>query len=123
MDAEKRAEGIEERAERRCGMITVLSRQHNIISVGPEDVPENRKGQLIAYLPEWDAVVIAGWEENTALITELIIEYLELTHSQHKKALLAPVRVGLSGAALEICEALDKIYQIRRGKEQRKAVG
>lgn len=114
MDAERRAEGIEERAEGRCSMITVLSRQHNIISVSPEDVPENRKGQLIAYLPEWDAVVIAGWKENTALITELITEYLELTHSQHEKALSVSVREGLPGAALDICVVLERIYQIRR---------
>lgn len=104
-------------------MITMLNKKHNIISVSPEDVSENWKRMLIAYSQKLDAVIIAGWEEDTALISEIIIEYLELNPSQHKEALSETIHMGLSGADLNICEALEEIYQIRHKEEQHETVG
>ena len=102
-------------------MITMLNRKHNIVSVSPEDLPEKRQGMFIAYSQKLDAVIIAGWEEDTALILEIIIEYLELNPSQHKEALSAAIHMGLSDADLNVCEALEEIYQIRHKETQREA--
>ncbi len=96
------------------GMIEVLNRIHNIALVSQEAVPERLKGHtLIVYLPERDFIVLAGWGENTALIAELVAEYLELTPPQHERALKAPIHIGLSGKLLKIWQTLEAIYQIR----------
>ncbi len=99
-------------------MIEVLNRDHNIVSVSQEVVPEKLKGHtLICYLPDRDAIVIAGWKEDTALIAEMITDYLELTPSWHERVLEAPIHIGLGGKRLQICQTLEAIYQIRNGNE------
>lgn len=100
-------------------MIKVLNRTHNIALVSQEAVPERLKGHtLICYLPDWDAIVIAGWKENTALMAELITNYLELTPPQHERALKAPIHIGLSGKLLKIWQTLEAIYQIRNKDQE-----
>lgn len=79
----------------RAGVMEILDSTHNIISVGQEVIPEHLKGHtLIIYLPERDAIAIAGWKENTALIAELIANHLELTPSQHEDAMNQMVELG-----------------------------
>lgn len=112
-------EYIERGKETVSGKIEVLNRTHNIVSVNQEAVQGELKGHiLIHYLPDWDAIVIAGWKENTAFIEELIINYLELTPLEHKKVLKERLEIGLSGPAQEIWKALEAIYQIRNGNKK-----
>jgi hypothetical protein len=100
-------------------MIEVLSQAHNIASISQEAIPEHLQGHnLIYYLSDWDAIVIAGWKEKTVLIAELIADYLELTPSQHERALVAPIYTGLSGMVLKIWQTLEAVYQIRNGTRE-----
>lgn len=100
-------------------MVEVLNRTHNIASVSQEVIPEKLKGHiLIYYLSDWDAIVIAGWGKHTALIAELITDYLELTPSQHERALAAPIHIGMSGMVLKIWQTLETIYQVRNGNRE-----
>lgn len=100
-------------------MIEVLNEKHNILSISQESVPEHLQGRnLIYYLSDWDAIVIAGWKEGTALIAELIADYLELTPSQHERALAAPIHIDLSGMVSKIWQTLEAIYQVRNGAKE-----
>ena len=95
-------------------MIEILSQAHGILSMSQKAIPKDLQGHtLIVYLPERDFIVLAGWGENTALIGELVAEYLELTPPQHERALIAPIHIGLSGKLLKIWQTLEAIYQIR----------
>lgn len=96
-----------------------MSKTHNILHISQEAIPERLQGRnLIYYLSDWDAIVIAGWKEETALIAELIADYLELTPSQHERALAAPIYTGLSGMVLKIWQTLEAIYQVRNGAKE-----
>ena len=95
------------------GKIKVLSKSHNILHISQEAISERLQGRnLIYYLSDWDAIVIAGWEEETALIAELIADYLELTPSKHERALAAPIYTGPPGMILKIWQTLEAIYQV-----------
>ncbi len=59
-------------------MMELLSTAHDILSIGQEHVPEHLKGRtLIFYIKEQDRVILAGWKEHTALLGNLIREYLK----------------------------------------------
>lgn len=100
-------------------MIDILNRTHNILSASQETIPKKLKGHtLICYLPDRDAIVIAGWKESTALIAELIANYLELTPSEHEETLKVPTQLGMPDMVLKIHRTFEAIYQIRNGNKE-----
>lgn len=100
-------------------MIEVLNQRHNILSISQKSVPKSVKGHtIIFYLPDRDAIVIAGWKENTSRIVELIADYLELTPSEHEEVLRLPTQLGTSDMVVKIHETLEALYQIRNGNEE-----
>ena len=101
------------------GMET-LSKKHRIISVHSEAVPEYLKGYaLIHYLPSQDILLISGWKENNALITMLMIEYLELTPYQHDQAVKRLIELEPFKSDIELWQALETIYQLRKERQVR----
>jgi len=95
-------------------MSEVLNKTHNIISIDQASIPKHlKKANQIFYLPERDLIVLAGWGTNTALITELIAEYLELTPAEQERALSIPAYIKSSNMFLELWKTLENLYQIR----------
>lgn len=97
----------------------VLNRAPDIISIGQEYIPKNLKGHtLIFYIKEQDHVILAGWKENTALLANLIREYLEIPARDYGMVDGVIQELGLPGTVLEIYHALDRIYQERNREKQ-----
>lgn len=95
-------------------MMELLSTAHDILSIGQEHVPEHLKGRtLIFYIKEQDRVILAGWKEHTALLGNLIREYLKIPFSDYGMVEGILQELGLPGIVLEIYRALDRIYQER----------
>ena len=92
----------------------LLSTAPDIISISLEAVPEHLKGRtLIFYIKEQDRVILAGWKEHTALLGNLIREYLKIPFSDYGMVEGILQELGLPGIVLEIYRALDRIYQER----------
>ncbi len=100
-------------------MAEVLNQTHNILSISQEAIPKDQHDHtLIVYLPKRNFIVPARWGENTALIAKLVAEYLELSPSQHVRALEVPAYLGMSDIDLKIWQTLEAIYQVRNGAKE-----
>ena len=98
-------------------MMEILNAVHNIVSAGPEDLPErSRERQTIYYSDEKDMVVIAGWGDDTGRIAEMIANYLELSLEGKQKAEEYFLSSG-SDFGIRLNNMLKEIARIRSRKE------
>lgn len=99
-------------------MIEILNAVHNIVSVGPEDLPEHlRKRQAVYYSDRKDMVVITRWDGDTKMIGEMIANYLELSPEGKQEAEEFCLSSG-SDAVIALNNMLKEIAWIRREKGQ-----
>ena len=99
-------------------MMEILNAVHNIVSAGPEDLPErSRERQTIYYSDEKDMVVIAGWGDDTGRIAEMIANYLELFPEGKQKAEEYFLTSG-EDFDIRLNNMLKEIARIRREKGQ-----
>ena len=99
-------------------MTELLSTAPEILSIGQEHVPEHLRGRtLIFYIKDQDVVVLAGWGEHTAALMKIITEYLGLLPSDQEGVVGMLRDMGFHDMAIELFEALGRIYQDRSREE------
>lgn len=101
--------------------VEIINKEHNILPVGPELLPEKYKGHiLVFYCPTSDAVALSKDNPVFSELAEFISEYLSLSDWQRKQALDECSNEKVSRDLIEIMRVLNLIIRIRRKLSQNK---
>lgn len=100
--------------------VKIFNKEHNLLAVGPELLPEEYRGHiLIFYLPRLDAVAINTDNQVFKELAELISEYLSLDDWSRKIVLDECSSDVTSKELIEIIHVLNRIIRIRRKLHRR----
>lgn len=100
-------------------MTKLLNGVHGIISISQKAIPDHLKGHtLIFHLLERDMIALAGWGDNTVLLAELIMEYMELSPCDQERVANRRCDIEFPGETVKIWQVLDRIYQERNSHKK-----